>query len=134
MTANSNPVILLVDDDLLVREIMTEILTDRGWTVITAANAEEALCIAALKDNPIALVTDIDLGPGVDGLAFAGEAQERFEVIGVIYISGGFRYPMPESTNCTRPRFLAKPFVPEMLVDAMTAMIAEWNGTVPKHC
>lgn len=133
MTANGNPVILLVDDDLLVREVLTEILTDHGWTVVTAANAEEALCIAGLNNIPIALVTDIDLGPGPDGLAFAGEARERFEVIGVIYISGGFRYPMPEATNCTRPRFLAKPFVPEMLVDAMTAMIAEWNSTAPKH-
>jgi DNA-binding NtrC family response regulator len=133
MTAHGNPVILLVDDDLLVREVLKEILTDHGWTVVTAANAEEALCIAGLNNIPIALVTDVDLGPGADGLAFAGDARERFEVIGVIYISGGFRYPMPES-NCTLPRFLAKPFVPEMLVDAMTAMIGEWNSTAPKHC
>lgn len=69
-----------------------------------------------------------------DGLAFAGEAQKRFEVIGVIYISGGFRYPMPESTTAVAPRLLAKPFVPEMLVEAVTAMVAEWNSTVPKHC
>jgi DNA-binding NtrC family response regulator len=129
MTANANPVILFVDDDLPVREVMTEILTDHGWTVVAAANAEEALCIPGLNDNPIVLVTDIDLGPGADGLAFASEARERFEVIGVIYISGGIRYPIPESANCTRPRFLAKPFIVEVLVEAVTAMIAEWNGT-----
>jgi two-component system KDP operon response regulator KdpE len=134
MTANANPVILLVDDDLPVREVMTENLTDHDWTVVAAANAEEALYIPGLNDNPIVLVTDIDLGPGADGLAFASEARERFEVIGVIYISGGFRYPMPESANSPRLQFLARPFVAEMPVEAVTAMIAEWNGTIPKHC
>jgi CheY-like chemotaxis protein len=54
---------------LLVREVLTEILTDHGWTVVNATNAEEALCIAGLNNIPIALVTDIDLGPGADGLA-----------------------------------------------------------------
>jgi CheY-like chemotaxis protein len=78
MTANANPVILLVDDDLPLREVMTENLTDHGWIVV-AANAEEALCIPGLNDNPIVLVTDIGLGPGADGLAFASEARERFE-------------------------------------------------------
>ena len=34
MTANGKPVIQLVDDDLLVREVLTEILTDHGWNVV----------------------------------------------------------------------------------------------------
>jgi DNA-binding NtrC family response regulator len=130
MTANATPVILLVDDDLPLREVMTENLTDHGWIVVAAANAEEALCIPGLNDNPIVLVTDIDLGPGADGLTFASEARERFEVIGVIYISGGICHPIPESANGTCPRFLAKPFVAEMLVEAVTAVIVEWNGTI----
>jgi NAD(P)-dependent dehydrogenase (short-subunit alcohol dehydrogenase family) len=97
---------------------MTKILAEHGWTVVTAANAEEALCVAGLNDIPMALVADIDLGPGADGLAFAAEAREPFDIIGAIYISGGLRYPMPRSTDCTRPRFLAKHCAPEMLVGA----------------
>lgn len=67
--------VLIVDDDVMIRECMTAFLEDEGFPVHTAASAEEALTlITAVK--PAVCITDLRL-PGMNGELFI---QKAFEV------------------------------------------------------
>jgi len=62
-----NPVsILVVDDELLIRETLAEYLSQEGFQVVTCAEGEEALALAAKKCFDVALC-DVQL-PGIDGM------------------------------------------------------------------
>ena len=83
--------ILFVEDEPLLGELMGEALTDKGFTVHVAPSADEAL--RYLKSSvPIdVLITDIDLGDGMDGAALAALARELRPSLPVIYASGRCR-------------------------------------------
>ena len=80
-------VVLLVDDEPLVREITAAMLEDLGCAVKTAANAQDALKKLAADRRIEILITDINM-PGMDGYDLA-EAARRMRVgLSVIILSG----------------------------------------------
>lgn len=68
--------VLVVEDDLLVRELAVEALREEGYEVIHAANGEQALawCKGQIVD---VLITDIRLPGGVDGRQIAESCREH---------------------------------------------------------
>jgi CheY-like chemotaxis protein len=95
--------ILIVDDEVEVREILAETLEDFGYVVATAASGEEALP-TLLGDRGIALViTDVRM-PGMSGLELADEIRRQRPEVKVVLISGYF---LPQVVP---QRFLKKPF------------------------
>lgn len=81
-----NRKILIVDDDLRIREILEKFLAKKGFEPITAASGEEALEKMA-KEGPIAVLSDIKM-PGMDGIMLLKKIREISEGIGVIMITG----------------------------------------------
>ena len=78
--------VLLVEDDLLIRMVGVEMLTDLGHAVFEAGSAQEALEI--LETNPIeVLITDIGL-PGVSGTSLISQVQGRWPSMKIIVASG----------------------------------------------
>ena len=60
--------VLLVEDEPLIREMLAEDLTDAGLDVVEAPSAEAALGAAGRADQPpCVVVTDVNLGGGMDG-------------------------------------------------------------------
>ena len=126
--------VLLVEDEPLVRELLSEALHDAGLDVAEAPDAETALLSAApeadASGSPVVVVTDVDLGPGLDGVALAAEARRRWPHVGVVYITG-----RPSNLNGhalgARDRFLPKPFVPDTLVRTVRALMA--SRSAPRH-
>ncbi len=98
--------VLLVEDDALILDSLAEVLGDAGFSTVRSASAEEALRLLD-GEAPEVLVTDINLGPGMDGLALGREVRARHPEIAVVYISG--RYPGVAGLSA-RERFMAKPF------------------------
>ncbi len=81
--------ILLVEDDELVRDMLTQMLERASHQVITAANGEEA--IEALKNsNPDIMITDIIM-PKMSGITLISEVKNRHPKMEIIAISGGGR-------------------------------------------
>ncbi len=81
--------ILLVEDDNLVRDMLTQILERAKHTVIGAANGEEATeCLK--KDTPDIMVTDIIM-PKKSGITLISEVRNRHPNMEIIAISGGGR-------------------------------------------
>ena len=120
------PLILVVEDEPLVRMVTSEILMDAGFQVIEAAHAEQALAI--LEQAPVALVlTDVDMPGELDGLALRGVLRERSPDLPVIVTSGGVR-PGAPPPNLDGP-FIAKPYTADALIATVTTYLAP-GGTI----
>lgn len=108
--------VLLVDDEPLLCETLHDDLREAGLDVVPAPTAEAGLAAVAQDGPPpLVLVTDMDLGPGMDGLALAQEAQRRWPAVVVVVMTGNAdhlaRLPPPLCAAC-----LLKPFpVPQLV-------------------
>jgi two-component system cell cycle sensor histidine kinase/response regulator CckA len=98
--------VLLVEDDDLIRDILGEALNEAGLDTRRSPTAEAALELMR-GDAPRVMVTDINLGAGMDGLALGREARLLFPKLPVVYISGRYAEVSGLAAN---ERFLPKPF------------------------
>lgn len=81
--------ILLVEDDPIIRMVYQDLLEDAGFTVQAASNGMEAQrALAAFGTRIATLVTDIRLGAGLNGWEIARLAAEKIPSIAVLYVTG----------------------------------------------
>ena len=81
--------VMLVEDDAEVRRVVHTFLAALGCSVVTAANAEQALLdMETDADSFDVLLSDIALGPGMRGTRLAAEAQQRFPRLAILLMSG----------------------------------------------
>ncbi len=86
--SGGNETILLVEDDDAARELLPEYLESRGYRVLAAATAKEALNLVEQERAPIdLLLTDLGL-PDMRGTALADEIRRRRPALRVIFVSG----------------------------------------------
>jgi DNA-binding response OmpR family regulator len=78
--------ILLVDDDLELREMVVAILSEPGHTVLTAADGYEALRVLVERAVDL-LITDLKM-PGITGFELARQAKLMRPNLHVIYVTG----------------------------------------------
>jgi CheY-like chemotaxis protein len=115
--------LLLVEDDEIVRAVLTEALADAGMHVRSVSGPSAALALPAGKDSPMVLVTDVNLGVAMDGFALADAARQRWPEIRIVVMSGH-----PENLNGHRlhpsDRFLPKPFCGAELLGVIHDLMA----------
>jgi two-component system, response regulator PdtaR len=117
LVRNRTVTVLLVEDEVLVRLLMADILKDAGFRVIEAANAWVALkCLEAGEDVQV-LFTDVHMPPGIDGLELARRVKQRWPSIGLVITSGLARPGVEEIAD--HGTFLPKPCSPEWVVQAI---------------
>ena len=109
-------VVLLVEDDPLVLRIARGILERDGWTVLTAALAEEALGLLVERPCDL-LVSDVSM-PGMDGVALARRAREIRTGLPVVLTSGYAGMAVADLTG-DDVAFLTKPYEKEALLRAV---------------
>ena len=73
MTTVPAPTILIVDDELAIRDLLQATLESAGYHVYVATDGETAL--AVMQQNPPDLVLTDLMMPGIDGRALAGHLQ-----------------------------------------------------------
>ncbi|MEM6635024.1 MAG: ATP-binding protein [Pseudomonadota bacterium] len=104
-------VVLLVEDEAPVRAFASRALRMRGYTVLEASNAEEAL--ATLEDSALAVdvfVTDVIM-PGLDGPTWVAEALKKRPGVRVVFVSGYAEEALSEQqARIPNAVFLPKPF------------------------
>ncbi|WP_051340692.1 ATP-binding protein [Azospirillum halopraeferens] len=122
-------VVLLVDDDAVIRVAMTAVLEMAGFRVREAGEGTSAL--ALLRDHPDigALVTDYAM-PGMTGAVLAREARRLRPGLPVLVITGYAE--APDGIDCDG--LLQKPFRPPDLTARLGALLDRQaaSGTVPK--
>lgn len=109
VTERPERAVLLVDDDAAVRRVTARYLALLGYTVIEAANAEEALAVSA-RDGRIDLVlSDIAL-PGIRGPALLQELRVRRPDVPAVLMSGFAPEALHPASWPAGTGFLTKPF------------------------
>lgn len=118
-------VVLLVEDEAPVRAFASRALRLRGYTVLEAANAEEAL--RTLEDPGLEVdifVTDVVM-PGMDGPSWVKQALETRPDVRVIFVSGYAEDCLSEDqARIPNSVFLPKPFSLNELTSLVQAQLA----------
>lgn len=113
---DASPLILLVDDDPDLLRLLSLRLKARGYRILTAASAEEALTSIALE-SPQLVISDIRL-PGKDGLALFEELRVTRPMLPVILLTAHGTIPDAiEATSRGVSGYLTKPFDGKVLLD-----------------
>jgi CheY-like chemotaxis protein len=115
--------ILLVEDDALVSVVAENILTELGHVVTRAEDGVQALGFLAGR-NFDALVTDVRMPGGLNGVALAEEAVRRQPQIKVLLCSGWTEDALGEELRGARWPLLLKPFDSARMQAALQAVLA----------
>ena len=115
-------VILVVDDDSGMRRILCTFLSRiADDTVIEAADAESALRLARSTQIPVRLlISDIRLGPGIDGVQLARELEAISPGVKIVLVSG---YESQGQGLPSEWRFVAKPFALDELIAVLSELM-----------
>jgi CheY-like chemotaxis protein len=101
------PLVLIVDDDDDVRELAATIVESLGYSVLSAANGNDALEALAQHPETDLLFTDIVM-PGINGFELAERAIAARPALKVLYTTG---YASKRQAGSTVPgKVLAKPY------------------------
>ena len=110
-------VTLLVEDDVLQREVLADVLKGDGFEVVECSTAEAAeLVIATSGTELLALIADQHLDGKMVGSELASYARDKFPDLRIVLMSGQQKPPLP-----ARATFLKKPFLPTKLLEAVRA-------------
>jgi len=125
------PIILVVEDDALVRGVVEETLTDGGFEIIMVSSGENAIDLLEVrKVNYRAVVTDINLGPDkTDGWDVARRAREIDAEFPVVYMTGASADDWA-SKGVPNSILLTKPFAPAQLLTAVSQLLNGSSSTV----
>lgn len=115
-------VILIVEDELLIRMNAAEMIEEAGYDVIEAANADEAIAILEVRLDIRVVFTDIQMPGSMDGLKLAAAVRDRWPPIKIVATSGHHAIrdgELPEGSA-----FLQKPYNAATIGRVLNEMIS----------
>jgi CheY-like chemotaxis protein len=118
-----HPVVLLVEDEPLVRLTQVDILKESEFWVVEAQDADEAFDLLKSRPEIDAILTDVNMPGSMDGFEFARLVRQGWPEVAVLVISGKTG-PGPGDLppNAT---FLHKPIMPDDLIAALQDVMAK---------
>ncbi len=125
-TVEKAEIILLVEDNDMVRGLAQTILVAEQYTVLAARSAEEALDMARRQASPITLLLTDMIMPGMGGAELAAELRKLQPNIKVI-VTSGYSDRQGQGFDCSdaQTAFLPKPYTPDSLTKAVHAALAQ---------
>jgi PAS domain S-box-containing protein len=115
--------ILLVEDEVGVRELARRVLERAGYRVITAASAREALLIAEGSTVLECVVTDVVMPGGMSGVEMGERLSRSRPSLPVLYMSGYTDDARFHANGETRLPFLGKPFLASELLQKLHELL-----------
>ena len=122
LTSSAKTIVLVVEDDSLIRMLAVVTVEEAGFDVLEAENADDAIRILESRGDVRVVFTDIDMPGSMDGLMFAIAVRGRWPPIEIILTSGHravAKKDMPE-----RSVFIAKPYESRRVIDVLRDMAA----------
>lgn len=119
--SNVRAVVLVVEDEMLLRMRAVDMVEDAGYTSVEAVDADEAMAILKSRSDIALLFTDIQMPGSMDGLKLAQTVRNRWSPVKIILVSGQL-----ELTDIDLPsgsRFFGKPLEAEVMITQMRNMI-----------
>jgi len=118
---NSTPVVLIVEDEPLLRMLAVEVVEEAGFVAIEARDADEAVVLLESRADITLLFTDINMPGSIDGLKLAHAVRNRWPPIKILVVSGKQR--LQSSDLPSNSRFLRKPYQASALVEELRSMV-----------
>lgn len=115
--------ILVVEDELFIRLVVSDALRDAGYQVIEAHNADEALTILTSEIRIDLIISDVRMPGSLDGLGLLAAVRARSAVLPVIITSGHLDPNQALADGATR--FVAKPYSMEFVLETVRAELAK---------
>src|SRR5450755_1996333 len=114
-------VVLVVEDEMLLRMSALDMVEDAGFTSVEAVDADEAVAILESRSDIALLFTDIQMPGSMDGLKLAHAVHERWPPIKIIQASG--RLLLANTDAPPESRFFGKPIEAKEMIAEMQKMI-----------
>ncbi|MBV9836457.1 MAG: response regulator [Alphaproteobacteria bacterium] len=108
--------ILVVEDEVLIRLAVADYLRTCGYRVLEASTGEEAQAVFGNDEHIEVLLTDIDLGRGMNGFELARWARGQHPNVRIMLTSGVSRMAQTAGELCELPLF-KKPYPHEQLAE-----------------
>ena len=122
LTEQKRPVVLIVEDDFLLRMDAADMIKAAGFEVIEAGNADQAIEVLEARPDITVVFTDIQMPGSMDGLKLARAVRGRWPPIKIIATSG--LVDVGEKDLPEGGRFLRKPYGPGELACVLRELTA----------
>lgn len=130
MTELEKPKLLYVEDEFLIRATVIDDLEEAGYSVIVAKSGAEALSLLSTEGAELrGVVTDINLGSGIDGWEVARTAREVIGGLPVVYVSAASQQDWT-SRGVPGSVMIAKPFATAQVVVAISSLMTASDPSV----
>jgi DNA-binding NtrC family response regulator len=116
-------VVLIVEDEMMLRMHAVDMVEDAGYTPIEASDAAEAVAILESRSDVALMCTDIQMPGSMDGVGLAQAVHVRWPSIKIIVVSGQLKPPSIELPPCSR--FFDKPLEAGQMIAQMRNMIGQ---------
>jgi CheY-like chemotaxis protein len=118
--AARQPVVLVVEDEVLVRHTIAQDLREQGFTVIEAADAQEAIAVFASGSAVDAVFSDIHMPGALDGFGLARWIAQHHPATRVLLTSGN---PGHRAARPTDESFFEKPYNSDAVANRIRALL-----------
>ena len=122
LVESESPVVLVVEDELLLRIDAADMIAAAGFEVVAAANADEAIGILEARRDITVVFTDIQMPGSMDGLKLARTVRGRWPPIRIVATSG--HVGVRETDLPAGGRFLPKPYSSTEVTGMLRELIA----------
>ena len=116
------PILLLVEDEPLIRTALASALEDGGYRLVEADNGAEAMAAIDGNERFAGLITDIQLGSGENGWDVGRHARHRFPKIAVVYMTGDSAAHWT-AEGVPNSVLLQKPFANAQMITAVSTLL-----------
>ena len=114
--------ILVVEDEALIRMHSVEMIRDLGFEVIEAVDADEAVSLLESVSGIKVVFTDIQMPGSMDGLMLAAAIRDRWPPVALLVTSG--KVSPPTDDMPAGARFIPKPYSPWQLKEQLHLLTA----------
>ena len=124
LVESGRPVVLIVEDEFLLRMDAVDMIEAAGFEAVEAANADQAIEILEARSDITVIFTDIQMPGSMDGLKLARAVRGRWPPIKIVATSGHVH--VGEADLPAGGRFLAKPYSPVQVTGVLRELTS--NG------
>jgi CheY-like chemotaxis protein len=107
VVALREPVLLVVEDEVLIRLSTSDFLRNEGFTVLEAGSAREALTVLKARSDVLVVVTDIHMSGALEGLDLIREIRKSFPAVKIVTASA-YQITEPVEAVVTKPYSLER--------------------------
>lgn len=126
-TSSAPPVILIVEDEALIRMNTADVCELAGYKVLEAPNADEALSLLDVRHDIRLVMTDVDMPGSMDGLALAHHVRSTSPQMCLVIVSGKAFLSQQELPGGAA--FFSKPYQERQLIETFASLLGRESET-----